>query len=357
MSTSADFFPIAVWLQAPRNAKRFREAGINLYVGLWKGPTAEQLRALKAAQMPVICSQNEVGLSSPNADIIVGWMHGDEPDNAQPRAGGGYGPPIPPQRIVATYRQLRERDPSRPVLLNLGQGVAFDQYVGRGTRTNHPEDYPKYLKGCDIASFDIYPAVHRKPEVFGKLEFVPKGVERLRRWSDDRAIVWNCIEASRIGNVNVKPTPDQIRSEVWMSLIRGSRGIIYFVHQFQPRFREASLLDDPELLAAVTQINRRIRELAPALNSPSLAGRVTTTASRPETEIATMVKAIDDVNYLFAANMTSQATTATFELNGMPPELQVDVLDEDRQLATDRGQFQDRFEGYGVHLYRLDSDN
>ena len=54
-----------------------------------------------------------------------------------------------------------------------------------------------------------------------------------------------------------------------MSLVHGSRGLIYFVHQFKPKFNEHALLDDPEMLAAVTAINRQIRELAPVLNSPS----------------------------------------------------------------------------------------
>src|ERR1700690_2499466 len=56
------FFPIAVWLQDPRNAAKFKAAGINLYIGLWDGPTDDQLAALKAAKMPVICAQNAVGL-------------------------------------------------------------------------------------------------------------------------------------------------------------------------------------------------------------------------------------------------------------------------------------------------------
>ena len=93
-------FPIAVWLQDPRNAGRSKAAGINVYVGLWKGPTEAQLAALKSAGMPVICHQNEVGLKSANRDIILAWMHGDEPDNAQAKPGGGYGPPILPARIV-----------------------------------------------------------------------------------------------------------------------------------------------------------------------------------------------------------------------------------------------------------------
>lgn len=349
-----DFFPIAVWLQAPRNATRYREAGINLYVGLWRGPTDEQLADLKAAGMKVICAQNETGLKSQHADMIIAWMHGDEPDNAQSRRDGkGYDPPILPSKIVADYERIRQRDPSRPVLLNLGQGVAYDQYIGRGVRHNHPEDYPEYLKGCDIASFDIYPAVHDKEEVAGKLEFVPKGVERLRRWSNDEKIVWNCIECSRISNTRVKPTPHQIRAEVWMSLIHGSRGLIYFVHQFQPSFKEASLLDDPELLPAVTEINRQIRELAPVLNSPTLEAQLKVTSSDPEVPIAVMCKQHAGRTYLFAVCMRNQPARASIELLGSASSGEVEVLGENRTIELKAGRFEDAFEPYAVHLYRI----
>lgn len=37
------FFQVAVWLQSPHNAKRYRDIGVNLFVGLYHGPTAEQL--------------------------------------------------------------------------------------------------------------------------------------------------------------------------------------------------------------------------------------------------------------------------------------------------------------------------
>jgi len=47
-----------------------------------------------------------------------------------------------------------------------------------------------------------------------------------------------------------------------MSIIHGSKGLIYFVHEWQPKFNESALLSDPEMLAAVTKINRRIAELA-----------------------------------------------------------------------------------------------
>ena len=125
-SADASYFPIGVWLQDPANAARYKEAGINLFVGLWKGPTEEQLATLTAAGMRVICGQNEVGLAHLDDPIIAAWMHGDEPDNAQPLPGepGRWGGAVDPLNIQADYARIRERDPSRPVWLNLGQGVA-----------------------------------------------------------------------------------------------------------------------------------------------------------------------------------------------------------------------------------------
>src|SRR5215217_2736261 len=48
------FFPLAVWLQSPRNAERYKGLGINTYVALWRGPTDEQLDALDKAGMHLV---------------------------------------------------------------------------------------------------------------------------------------------------------------------------------------------------------------------------------------------------------------------------------------------------------------
>lgn len=355
ISRDPKFFPLAVWLQSPRNAKRYKQAGINLYVGLWNGPTEQQLVELKRAQMPVVCTQNETGMKSSDADIIVAWMHGDEPDNAQSLKSGGYGPPIDPSVIVKDYQKIRERDSTRPVLLNLGQGVAYDNYVGRGVRRNHPEDYPLYIKGSDIVSFDIYPAVHDKQEVAGKLEFVPRGVDRLRQWSNDEKIVWNCIECSRISNISVKPTPQQIRSEVWMSLIKGSRGIIYFVHQFEPNFVEASLLDDPELLEAVTQLNRQITELAPVLNSPSLLNAVANESDLEKAPLAIMCKRDANSLYVFVANLGPENSVAKLRLlNPMSGSAKAREVENGSEVLIHDSVINLEMAGYGIALYRID---
>ncbi len=342
------FFPIAVWLQNPRNAERFQSAGINLYIGLWHGPTQEQLSALQKAHMPVICAQNDVSLTHRDDSIIAAWMHSDEPDNAQARKGSkGYDPPIPPAEIASLYQKFRSADPTRPVILNLGQGVANDQYRGRGTRSGHLEDYTEYLKGCDIASFDIYPVVHRSPEIVGKLEFVSRGVSRLREWSHSQKPIWHCVECTDYPGVGRKANPDQIRSEVWLGIISGSRGIIYFVHQFQPRFREAALLDDPETLAAVTRINSEIRDLAPVLNQPTIQGEAIATAP-----LLLLHKRFQEDNYLFAVNSSAEPIECQISLLQNRSE-NAEIIGESRTISLVNGNLKDHFGPYSVHLYRL----
>jgi hypothetical protein len=357
----SDFFPIAVWLQNPRNAEKYKQAGINTYVGLWRGPTDEQLAELKTAGMKVICHQNKTALKHADDPTIIGWMHGDEPDNAQSlgrgkvrlgTAGAGYGPPILPQKIIDDYGDIQAKDPTRPVLLNLGQGVAWDGYYGRGVRTNHPEDYAEYVKGCDIASFDIYPVVHNKPQIVGKLWYVANGVERLIKWTGGKKPVWNCIECTRISNPNTKATPHQVKCEVWMSLIHGSMGLIYFVHEWQPKFDEAALLHDPEMLSAVTAINHQITEHAPVLNSPTIEDAASVSSSNEAVPVAIMAKKHNGATYLFAVAMRGDKTTATFTMKPAEGTKTIEVLGENRTIPVKNGVFKDNFEAWDAHLYK-----
>ncbi len=199
LPADANYFPIAVWLQDPEYADRYKAAGINVYVGLWEGPTEQQLSDLTKMGMPVICEQNAVGLAHKDDPIIVGWMHGDEPDNLQevadPKTGKtSYGPPVPPALVVGEYQSLRAADPTRPVMLNLGQGVANDEWGGRGADAKL-DVYPDYINGSDIISFDVYPVANiGKPDGENYLWYVAKGVDRLVKWSGDERIVWNALE-------------------------------------------------------------------------------------------------------------------------------------------------------------------
>ncbi len=373
-----NYFPIAVWLQEPKLAEKYKAAGINLYLGLWKGPTAEQIALLKKANMPVICYQNEWALKHLDEKIIVGWQQGDEPDNAHKfktywkgdkekikegwpeiykqrglatKAYRGYGPPVPPKWIVRDYHQTKKNDPTRPVFLGLGQGVSWEKFHGRGERTGRLEDYPEYMKGADIVGFDIYPAAHSNLSVKDALWYVPRGVMRLRKWSADSKPIWVHIETGIISAPGSKPTPHQVKAEVWMAIIHGARGIDYFVHQFKPKFNASALLDNPEMLAAVTAINKRITQLAPVLNSPTISGGLTVVSSNKKTPVHAMVKKHGGATYVFAAAMYMEDTKATFTMPGIKGK--VEVIGEGRTIDIKDGEFVDAFKGDGVHLYRI----
>jgi hypothetical protein len=191
-----------------------------------------------------------------------------------------------------------------------------------------------------------------RPDGENYLWYVGKGVERLVKWTGGRKPVWNCIETARIGNEK-KATPEQVRSEVWMSLIHGSRGLIYFVHEFVPKFNEHALLDDPAMLKGVTRINREIRDLSPVLNSPTIRNGFGVKSGNPSVPVRGMMKRHGGSTYLFTVGMRNDSTDATFALNGSTRSARVEVLGEGRTISMINGEIHDAFKPYDVHLYRL----
>ncbi len=352
-SSDPDYFPIAVWLQNPANAEAYRAIGINTFVGLWEGPTEEQLGQLAARKMPVLCAQNSTGLASSSGSVIRAWTHVDEPDNAQSDGRGGYGPPISPATVISGYRSMAAADPARPVYLNLGQGVAWDGWYGRGVRTNHPEDYAEYVRGADIISYDIYPINTQNAAVRDRLWLVAYGVDRLRRWSNYGRAVWNWIECTDFNGSGRKPAPGEVKAEVWMSIIHGSMGTGYFAHIFSPSFIEAGLLSDAQMSSAVAAINSQITSLAPVLNSRSVANGVTVSSSNAGIPVDVMLKRFNGETYLFAVSMRPGITTATFTLRGFPENAEAEVIGENRTKTITGGIMRDSFVNYSVHLYRI----
>jgi len=136
-----------------------------------------------------------------------------------------------------------------------------------------------------------------------------------------------------------------------MSIIHGSKGLIYFVHQFKPRFVEASLLQAPELLSAVTEINARVRALAPIINAP-VPAQVAKAVSDPDAPIAVTTRRQGGVTYVFAVGMRAKAADATITIPGTSSG-KVEVLDESRTVTLRQGGVKDHFEPYQVHLYRI----
>jgi hypothetical protein len=138
-----------------------------------------------------------------------------------------------------------------------------------------------------------------------------------------------------------------------MSVIHGSRGLIYFVHQFKPEFNEAALLDDAEMLKAVTSLNREITGLASVIKSPAVTNVVMVQSENSKVPVAYTVRQQDGALYIFAVAMREGETTATFKLNGIKDDKNVEVINENRTINSKQGEFSDRFGAWDVHLYRI----
>jgi hypothetical protein len=147
------------------------------------------------------------------------------------------------------------------------------------------------------------------------------------------------VTTERISNPTAKATPRQVKAEVWMAIVRGSRGIVYLAHQFRPKFIEAGLLHDKEMAAAIGAINKQIRELAPVINSPTVADGVAVVSAAAAVPVEAVVKRRDG------------ATTATFTVAGLTGRVTAEVLGEDRSVEVRDGVFRDEFRPWEVHLY------
>ncbi len=361
LSTNDNYFPIGVWLQRPEDAAQWLAAGVNLYSGLWKGPTANQLDTLRAAGMQTIVAQNSTALAYTNRlsdgrPVIVGWLLDDEPDNAQPNGSGGYGPPIAPAAVRQIYQRFKSNDPSRPILLNLSQGIGWDNatWYGQGGHIVPGRDYPQYILGSDIISFDIYPMTSSDRAVAGDAWRVALGVDRLHQYAPPNHIVWCFIETGDIHGTGREATVPQIKAEVWMAIIHGATGIDYFIHgkSSVTAFDERALLrlENAARLAGFTEINREVHSLAPVLKTPSVPCLVTITNLAGASEVDFMAKQRNGATYVFAVGMRNAVTTKEFHFQNLTNN-QMEVIGEHRTVTLSNGSFSDTFNGYVAHLY------
>jgi hypothetical protein len=136
-----------------------------------------------------------------------------------------------------------------------------------------------------------------------------------------------------------------------MSLIHGAAGIQYFCHQIEPNFSETDCLDDAPTADALTRINAQLQELAPLLNTQSFS--LSPVSSNGSVPVHAVLKKSGNERYVFAISMADAATTAVFSLAGVGNPTSIEVIGEGRNVVPMNDAFEDAFEGYGVHLYRL----
>ncbi|MBM4036009.1 MAG: hypothetical protein FJ291_30110 [Planctomycetes bacterium] len=345
------FFPVSVWLQPAGPAAAYKAMGVNVFVGgvdsYPRPKDREFLDILQKHGIYAICPYKKQYVEEKLYEhpAFIGWMYGDEPDNVN-TATGQVG--RVPADLLADLARIRRDDPAHRVYLNLGCGVANERFVGRGATDEQYADYPK---ACDVVSYDVYPCNSIEPNGPDRLHLVAKGIDRLRRWAGPGKKVWCWIEANKISKGEGRaPTPDEVKTQIWMALVHGADGYGFFCHSWAGERPSVSAIA-PEMQAALAPINAEVHKLAPVLNSPTIPDGATVKPSMGS-RVDAMVKRHEGATWVFAVNMYRKPEKPAIAIKGIRDGT-AEVLFEGRTVPIKGGVLTDDFAPYAVHRYRI----
>ncbi|WP_454048571.1 hypothetical protein [Cellulomonas sp. Marseille-Q8402] len=363
------YFPVGVWLESltdPGNVQLDLQAGLNTYVELTEDSDLALLDGSGSVAM--------VGREDPRAS---GFVLADEVDMWAGAGDAGWTGLWPGQGEVCapvgddtacgyTVQETVRSNLPAPGLTyaNYGKGVAF--WLDDADAARFVNEF------SDVVSVDTY--WFTDPNICGAGEgggLIGGGrelsqaecrraanygrtVDRVRSLVEPAGTmpVWAFVELGHPFSEDDAPTitGPQVRAAVWSSVIHGARGIVYFNHSFGGDCESFHLLREAcgdAVRPWVTEVNRQLVELAPALNAPFLDGAVDV-----EGPVDTAVKVDGDQQYLLAAATEDGGAEVRFDLT-CAADGPVTVLGEDRQLAVVDGGFTDTFaDGLAVHLYQ-----
>ncbi|NLF31635.1 MAG: hypothetical protein GX591_12200 [Planctomycetes bacterium] len=370
------FLPIMSWAQGSGSYGMLRSLGFNTFCG--GGRSGEAAGAAKAAGGYLIPDFTRTLIGNPS---VLAWIHGDEPDMPQRRQqaatpdqiegqGGarprGSEPKRPAAEVQEHYRNIKQADPSRPVLVTF-TGHFFEKIRSHYTAEQQATLYRQYIQGADVVGFDIYPIYgHGRP---GWLNHPADAVAQLTKMAGPRP-VYAWIETSKGSRwMSYERQPDVLpmhtRFQVWGALINGATAIGYFTHAWAPTFKEFAPTD--EMRAELLRINSQMTRLAPAILAAPARTAVTMTMSDG---LPCQFKATthDGSLYLFAQNrdlgpnsenlgqfdpISPRGGTATFTVAGMKAGTTIEVVDENRTLTAADGGFTDAFGPLAEHIYKI----
>lgn len=346
---SKPFIPLMSWAQDVSRFPLLKSLGFNTFAGNFDNkPPAREFCDI---------AQKAGGYAIPNFDAaakghpaLLGYDQPDEPDldfeKGTPRAT--------PEATVAAYKEMTEKDPTRPVWIGC---TAYFMVGPQWAASRTPEDkkafYSAMTQAGDVVAFDVYPIYGRNEDK--QLTWVAEGVSQLRQYGGSRP-VQAAIETSKGSQwityerqKGVKPM--HTRAEVWMAIIRGARGITYFTHAWRPAFTEFA--PTPEMQAELKRLNGQIARLTPAICAAPTNRQISMTMA-DGLPCHFMSNEQGGALYVFAQNtdMSYRAGSGTLTVEGLKAGTTVEVVDENRTIVAAEGQFTDSFGPMAEHIYR-----
>ena len=398
-TTSDAWFPVGAWqahidsnylgIIAPYSdlGAGLVDAGVNLVVGTWnwmsEGPG--YIQRAKDLGLKVLATGPDMDYLAANpshASTIVGWQTGDEMDMFRVNDNAPFGPNSP-TTTHNNYLTNKSQDPTRPQHINWGKPMGGWYYTATGgyDTGSRNGDLTLYQKSSEATSVDYYwwtDPYEATPNAFG----YGAAVDWQRfyaRMDNPNKPIWMFVENSRPwdSTTALAITPFQMEAAIWNSVVHGARGIIYFIHDFNPNngTAERGVWSQPyydrttgdAIIAKMKVVNARLQSLAPVLNSPEI-GTISASTGRESPSafitvnstngipIDIMVRQYGGQTYVFAqasgdsTHLGSGNTTATFTWVGGGSRT-LTVRDESRTVTQTNGIWSDSFTPYQLHIY------
>jgi hypothetical protein len=372
------FFPITVFaahdigflINGKSRAQLYKEMGINTFVSLYNGALSgspKELDVVKSQGMRAIIDPNtsyfNQTFNTTYGNTASGYSYQDEIEG-NPCSVLDYdyllpfctdsGGKIDTLSFVRMTNEVKSRDGNtRPVY----QGFTHSFLQGY-INTDSGDAYQHIIDGGDIIGYDAYVMTDRRFSYYtgGKTWAEYQTVAIARNNMKNMRPIWPDIETSEVDTFNTicyRPTPADMQSMVWNAIIAGARGITYFNNNFASNCPNASLGSHillnstySDIRAGVTNVNTRVKNLAPVINSKFANGFETHNG-----QINSMTKYYNNQFYIFATPKASGAQTVTFTVK---TGSSVSVVDESRTIPISGGAFSDTFANdTTAHIYKI----
>lgn len=221
--------------------------------------------------------------------------------------------------VTAFTRAVRTRQPGRAVMLNFSR---------------RPHEWPGaadiiasdiYIAGAELPLCELYEEVRTNVAIAGRL----------------RCPYWLLPLAE--GYETVGPVmPEQQIAQTYLGVIGGATGIVWWT--WPPRHAET--------WRVLRQLSGELRALAPVLTEARPDPPVQLSPPELARTVQTRVIRHGKLTFVIAANAVPSPVTVTFQAPATF-KTKAEVWFEKRSLPLPNGRWQDRFAGYGRHVYVL----
>jgi len=251
---------------------------------------------------------------------IVAWHTIDEPRCHHPEMGDL-------KYMTMMYEAIKEIDPDRPVICNLGT---------TGLRTKHAS-----VETSDVVMYDYY-----EFPIDSERRSFEKAQEHLRfgkQWAIETArplYTFIGLNGGSSTSYIRMHRPVELRCRMYLDIVEGCRGLFFYSGPPCSRI----------LWDACGEYAHQITAISPALFNPSPRLSVETDFVRLRTYVGEM----DDAAIIVAVNPVHETRDVALRvtMDGTLPA-KAEVLFEDRSVGLNQNQLVDAFGSYEVHVYRI----